>query len=76
MYSQTEDKVRGLCRGLRLLSYKLETRLPIWKTAFLLCDYILITLETIDFMRFCYLCYDIIILLNVGHFSGGPLYDD
>ena len=38
--SQTEDKVRGLCRGLRLLSYKLETRLPIWKTAFLLCDYI------------------------------------
>jgi hypothetical protein len=39
-YPQTEDKVRGLCRGLRLLSYKLETRLPIWKTAFLLCDYI------------------------------------
>lgn len=38
--TQTEDKVRGLCHGLRLLSYKLETRLPIWKTAFLLCDYI------------------------------------
>ena len=31
---QTEDKVRGLRRGLRLLNYKLETRLPIRKTAF------------------------------------------
>ena len=31
---QTEDKVRGLRRGLRLLNYKSETRLPIRKTAF------------------------------------------